>query len=99
MKAVTDENTPILQAAKKYSVPKSTLHDRISGKVSHGDKPWPKPLLSPVEEGEFANFLVEVAQARYEKTRNDSEVQYIAGSVAVDKGKKNTLEVCITWMV
>ena len=25
MKSVTDENTPILQAAKKYGVPESTL--------------------------------------------------------------------------
>ena len=33
MKSVTDENTPILQAAKKYGVPKFTLHNRISGKV------------------------------------------------------------------
>ena len=56
MKSVTDENSPILQAAKKYDVPKSTLHDRISGKVHHGDKPGPKPLLSAVEESEFANF-------------------------------------------
>ena len=40
MKAVTDENTPISRAAKDYSVPVSTLHDRISGKV-YGDKPGP----------------------------------------------------------
>ena len=69
MKSVNDENTPILQAAKKHGVPKSTLHDRISGKVCHGNKPRPKPLLSSIEESEFANFLVEVAQAGYGKTR------------------------------
>ena len=95
MKAVTDENIPILRAAKKYDVPKSTLHDRISGKVSHGDKPGPKPLLSPIEEGEFADFLVEVAQAGYGKTRK--EVRQIAGSVAVDKGKKKAPEVSHGW--
>ena len=49
MKAVTDENTPISQAAKDHGVPVSTLHDRISGKISHGDKPGPKPLLSAVK--------------------------------------------------
>ena len=54
MKAVTDENSPTLQVAKKHGIPKSTLHDRISGKISHGDKPGPKPLLSAVEDGEFA---------------------------------------------
>ena len=95
MKSVTDENTPILQAAKKHGVPKSTLHDRISGKVSHGDKPGPKPLLSSIEESEFANFLVEVAQAEYGKTRK--EVQYIAGNIAVDKGKKDTPSISYGW--
>jgi len=60
MKAVTDENT---RADKDHGVPVSTLHDRISGKVSHGDKPGPKPLLLVVEEQEFATFLVEVSQA------------------------------------
>ena len=62
------------------------MHDRISGKVSHGDKPGPKPLLSAVEEGEFANFLVEVAQAGYGKTRK--EVRYIAGSVDVTENNR-----------
>jgi len=75
--SVTDESIPILQAAKKHDVPKSTLHDRISGKVCHGDRPEPKPLLSSIKESKFANFLVEVAQAG---------VPYIAGSIAVDKG-------------
>ena len=51
----------------------------------------PKPLLSSIEESEFANFLMEVAQAGYGKTRK--EVGHIAGSVAVDKGKKDTPSV------
>ena len=75
--------TSLFYKLKKRGVPKSTLHDRISGKVSHGVKPGPKPLLSVVE---FANFLVEVAQAGYGKTRK--EVRYIAGNVAVDKMEK-----------
>ena len=53
------------------------LHDRISGKVSHGDKLGPKPLLSATEEKEFTNFLVEVPQTGYGKTRN--KVWSIAG--------------------
>jgi len=87
MKAVTDENTPLSQAAKDHGVPFSTLHDRISGKVSHGDKPGPKPLLSAVEEQEFVTFLVEVSQVGYGKTRK--EVRSIAGRVAIDKGVKD----------
>ena len=48
-----------------HGIPKSTLHDRISGNVTHGDKPGPDQLLSPAEEEELSNFLVEVAQAGY----------------------------------
>ena len=92
---VTDKSMPVLRAAKKHGVPKSTLHDRISGKVSHGDKPGPKPLLTAAEEGEFADFLVEVSQAGYGKTRR--EVRQIAGRVAVDKGKRDKAMVSHGW--
>ena len=34
MKSVIDENAPVSRAAKIHGVPKSTLHDRISGKVA-----------------------------------------------------------------
>ena len=89
MRSVLDENKPISRAARNHGVPKSTLHDRISGNVTHGDKPGPKQLLSPVEEAEFSDFLIEVAQAGYGKTRK--EIRYIAGCVAVDKGRKRHL--------
>jgi len=88
MKAVIDENIRISQAAKDHGVPVSTLHDRISGKVSHGDKPGPKPLQSAVEEQQFSTFLVEFSKAGYGKTRK--EVQSVGGRVAVDKGMKDT---------
>ena len=60
--SVVDENT---QAARKYGIPKSTLYDRISGKVQHGKKPGPSQLLSAAEEEEFSSFLIEVSQAGY----------------------------------
>ena len=37
------DGTPIYKAAKVHGVPRSTLHDRISGKVKHGTNPGPKP--------------------------------------------------------
>ena len=73
MKSVINENTPILQAAKMHGVLKSTLHDRISGNVVHGDKPGPDPLLSPAEEEELSNFLIEVAQTGYGKNQERSK--------------------------
>ena len=44
------------RAAKVYGVPKSTLHYRVSGRVSHGHKFGSKSYLSIAEENEFANF-------------------------------------------
>jgi len=95
MHDVIDKSVPLLQAANKHGLPKSTLRDQITGKVKHGDKPGPKPLLTTAEENEFANFLVEVSQAGYGKTRK--EVRQIAGSVAVDKGSRNKVMVSHGW--
>ena len=95
MKSVIDENTPISRAAEMHGVPKSTLHNRISGNVTHGDKPGPDQLLSPAEEEELSNFLVEVAQAGYVKTRK--QIKNIAGRVAVDKKRMKTLDVSHGW--
>ena len=50
----------------------------------HGKNPSPKPYLVPAEENELSQFLVDVAQAGYGKTRR--QVMTIAESVACDKG-------------
>ena len=49
MKAVQD-GSPITTAARVHSVPKTSLYDRIKGRVVHGVKPGPKPYLSAEEE-------------------------------------------------
>ena len=95
MKSVVDKNTPISRAAEMHGVPKSTLHDRISGNVIHGDKPGPDQLLSPAEEEELSYFLVEVAQTGYGKTRK--QIRNIAGRVAVDKKRRKTPDVSHGW--
>jgi len=96
IKDVVNGEVSVLRVAKDHGVPKSTLHDRISGKVSHGIKPGLKPLLSAAEESEFVNFLIEVSQAGYGNTRR--EVRKIAGSVAVDKGKSNKAVASHGWL-
>ena len=45
------------KAAIMYSVPRSTLKDRLSGRVSHGTKPGPCPYLQPSEERELKDYL------------------------------------------
>ena len=72
------------RAAVEYGVPRSTLHDRISGRVLHGVKPGPKPYLHPEEESELSQFLLQCSEVGYGKTRRD--VLSIVKSVAQDKG-------------
>ena len=70
----------INKIAVLYGVPKSTLHDHISGRVQHGTKPGPPPYLNPIEEQELADYLITVAKIGYGKTRK--EVKMITESVA-----------------
>ncbi len=50
MKAVQNGVMSANRAAVEYGVPKTTLKDRLSGRVVHGSNPGPKPYLSAVEE-------------------------------------------------
>ena len=56
-------------AAKMHGVPRTTLHDRISGRVAHGTKSGPPPYLSPNEEKEFSIFIEQTAKVGYGKSR------------------------------
>ena len=55
--------TAILQAAREHGVPRTTLYDRISGRVIHGTKPGPRNYLAPAEEKELSLFLDDTAKA------------------------------------
>ena len=59
---------PVRRACVVFGVPRSTLQDRVNGKVIHGTKPGPKPSTS--EETELSQFLIDVAEAGYGKTRS-----------------------------
>ena len=56
------------QAADLHGVPRSTLKDRLSGRVVHGINPGPQSYLSSSEELEF---LVDTAKMGYGQTRRD----------------------------
>ena len=58
MKAVSDKEMAITQAAAKYSVP----HDRIKKKVEHGSRPGPSTVLTKEEEDGLVSYLVYMAQ-------------------------------------
>lgn len=68
IKAV-EEGASIRVAAEKYSVPKTSLHDRVSGKVDIDARPGPNAYLSFEEEEELASFLLQCAKIGYPHTK------------------------------
>ena len=54
---------------KKFNLPKTTLHDRISGRVQHGTKPGPNPYLQADEKKALVKHLISAAKQGYGKTR------------------------------
>ena len=83
MKAVQD-GSPITTAARVHGVPKTSLHNRIKGKVVHGVKSGPKQYLSAEEEIELAEFAFEAASVGCGQTRK--QIMTMAENVAKDKG-------------
>ena len=73
----------VLRASTLYNVPRTTLQDRVKGRVKHGIKPGPSTYLTTAEE-ELASFLMEVSKVGYGKTRK--EVKFLVEAVAREKG-------------
>ena len=94
LKAV-EEGQPVNQVARDHGIPKTTLKDRVSGRVTHGTNPGPTPYLSTVEEDELGHFLRSCAEVGYGKTRRDA--MGIAESVAVDKGVLKGEKISVGW--
>ena len=69
VKAVEMRKLSIRKASIMYNVPKSTLHDRVSGKVDLEGKPGKKPYLSIEEEEELVSFLLKCAEIGYAHTK------------------------------
>ena len=67
-----------------HGVPRSTLKDRLRGRVVHGTNPGPHPYLDAAEESELVDHLFQSAKAGYGKTRQ--QVKGIAEKVAKSKG-------------
>ena len=94
LKAV-EEGQSVNQVARDHGIPKTTLKDRVSGRVTHGTNPGPTPYLSTVEEDELGHFLKSCAEVGYGKTRRDA--MGIAESVAVDKGVLKGEKISVGW--
>ena len=85
MEAVKSGRSSITHAATLHGIPRQTLHDRISGRVRHGNNPGPRPFLSSSEEKDLANFLIDSSKVGYGKSRQ--QVKSIAACGARAKGR------------
>ena len=82
--AVTKQGCSVRWAAEEYRVPRSTLHDRVSGHIQHGATSGPPRYLSDEEEKELAEFLRNCAKVGYAHTR--LQVMALVQQTLKDKG-------------
>ena len=77
--AEVENGTSIRRAGEMFNIPPSTLHDHVTGRISHGARSGPTPYLSNEEEEELASFLIQTAKIGYPHTKAQvlSIVQHI----------------------
>ena len=83
-RCIRNDGVGVNQAARNFSVPASTLKDRLSGRVEHGKNFGPVPYLSSEEEAELIEFLTKCAAMGLGKTKR--EVFNIVERVLKKKG-------------
>ena len=91
VEAIKEGTLGLNEASRSYQVPRSTLRDRITGRVTHGEKSGPKPYLSSEEEKELVTFLKQAASIGYGKTKKEvlAMVQKTVEKKGVDTEKFN----------
>ena len=62
LKAVTKDGISIRRAAELYNIPKSTLSNKVLGKVPVHARSGPTTYLTPAEEEELTNFFIEMSK-------------------------------------
>ena len=87
--AVISEGMGIRRAANQFNVPKSSLGDRVSGRVVPGTNSGPPRYLTMAEESELVQFLTRCAAIGYGKSRK--EVMALVQRVLHDKNINKTL--------
>ena len=87
--AAVDNGISIRKAAEMYGVPRSTLHDHVSGKIAYGAKSGPSPYLTTEEEEELASFLIQTAKIGYPHTK--AQVFSVVQQIIDSKGIKSTV--------
>ena len=65
------EGMGVNRAALQFEIPKTTLKDRVAGRVKQGSKSGRKPYLTSDEEMELVNYINTCFKIGYPKTRID----------------------------
>jgi len=68
---VVESKMGINRAALECGVPRTTLKDRIAGRVAPGCRMGKKPYLTKEEEKELVTYVTNCAKMGYGKTRQD----------------------------
>ena len=68
LEAVVQDGFTVRRAAAEFNVPKSTLGDRVSGRVKQGAVSGPQKYLSTADK-ELTRFLLGCAAIGYAKSR------------------------------
>ena len=68
---VINNGMSVRRAALEYNIPKSTLGDRVSGRVIPGSTSGPKKYLTEEKEDELVAFVRRCALIGYPKSRKD----------------------------
>ena len=85
----------VRQAAAQFGVPKSTLHDCISGRVLPGAIPGAPRYLDDEEEEELVRWLEGCAEIGYAKSVR--EVRGIVGAIVAMKQNVDSVVISHGW--
>ncbi|KAL3866024.1 hypothetical protein ACJMK2_043365 [Sinanodonta woodiana] len=87
--ACINDKMPVVHAASMYSVPETTLRDRVKGRIELDTmKSGPPPLFSSTEEKLFVEYLKFLLGIGYILNRTD--VSSLATEYAIYLGKRET---------
>ena len=95
IQAVIANDLTLREASLQYNIPKSTLHDCISGRVQPGAVSGAPRYLDDDEEEELVRWLEGCAQVGYAK--NVREVRAMVGAIVAKKNKLEDMTVSHGW--
>ena len=88
VKAVQEDGIPVNHAAHQFSIPETTLRDRISGRVGASAVMGSLPLFSTADEECLVKHIVQMASFGYGLTR--AQVLQLASGYAIFLKKRTS---------